>query len=401
VTLATPAARLHARTVEIEPLDPVAAIGSLGTDGFVWSHAELTIATSGCVAHVPAAEADAILRSITATGDVDPPGTGPIAVGALQFAHSAAGRLTVPHVIFVRHADGRCWRTDLTGAGAPPPDLAVVPAGPTPPWPARITPHATRRAWEDAVRAALADIGSGALEKVVLARAVVAETAEPIEPLALLGFLEAHEPSGYHFATPTTIGASPELLVARNGVAVRCRPLAGSALGTDANAIAALVDSAKDRHEHEVVVDGIRRVLTRLCHDVTVGDTTTAHLAHLAHLATPIEATAGAATPSALGLALALHPTAAVGGAPTDRALGHIAAFEVDRGTYAAPVGWVDARGDGEFAIAIRAAQLTGPDGRRAVIRAGAGIVAGSDPAREWDETETKLGTVLRAFSPR
>ncbi len=401
MTLATPAARLRSRTEEIDAVDPVAAIGSLGTDGFVWSHRGRTLATSGRVAHVPAGGADAFLRSITNEAAADEPATGPVAVGTLPFTHSASGLLTVPRVTFVRDADGRCWRTDVTAADSPAPDLALVASTAPPPWRARITPQAGRRAWEDAVRAALADIATGALEKVVLARAVVAETPERIDPLALLAFLEAHEPGGYHFATPTTVGASPELLVAREGSAVRARPLAGSALGTDAASVAELVDSAKDRHEHAVVVDGIRRALAALCAGVRVGETTTLGLADLAHLATPIDADAGPDTPSALGLALALHPTAAVGGAPTARALEHIAAFEGDRGTYAAPVGWVDARGDGEFAIAIRAAALTGPDRRTAVIRAGAGIVAGSDPAREWDETETKLGTVLRAFSPR
>ncbi len=400
MTLATPAARLRARTTAIDPVDPVAAIGSLGADGFVWSDDQRTIATSGCIARVAAAGADAFLASVTADDEVAVPGTGPIAIGALPFVHASAGLLTVPRVVFLRTAAG-CWRTDVTGDDGPAPDLALVPAAVPPPWSARLTPAATRRAWDEAVRAALDDIATGALEKVVLARAVVAETAEPIDPLALLAFLRAHEPGGYHFATPRTVGASPELLVARRGAAVRARPLAGSALGTDAATVAELVHSAKDRHEHAVVVDGIRRTLRGLCPEVRVGATTTLGLADLAHLATPIDAVAGPDTPSALGLALALHPTAAVGGAPTPRALEHIAAFEGDRGTYAAPVGWVDARGDGEFAIAIRAAQLSGPDHRRAVVRAGAGIVAGSDPAREWDETETKLGTVLRAFSSR
>jgi isochorismate synthase len=169
----------------------------------------------------------------------------------------------------------------------------------------------------------------------------------------------------------------------------------------DRAAVAALAATEKDRREHAVVVAGIRRILERHCVDVEVGTTDPVGLADLAHLATPIRAVATPATPSALGLAVALHPTAAVGGAPRDRALEHILRFEGDRGPYAAPVGWVDAAGDGEFAVAIRSAEIVGAQRRTAIVRAGAGIVAGSDPDREWDETETKLATVLRAFTPR
>jgi len=412
MTLATSTDHLVARTVEIAPTDPVAAIDRIGADGFVWQHSGLTIATTGRAVTVPADAADAALAAIAVDDRVGAPGSGPIAVGALPFADSARGLLTVPRRVIGRDADGRCWQTDITAD----PSAAVDPAGFAPgsaagqstthertgaPWPARIRPLATRVQWDRAVAAALEAIAAGELEKVVLARAVVAETATPIDPLALLAFLAAREPDRYLFATAHSVGASPELLIARRGAHVTARPLAGSSTGPEAAAVDALARSAKDRHEHAVVVEGICSTLRRLCGGVDVGATVTLGLADIAHLATPITATAGAATPSALGLALALHPTAAVGGEPTARALEHIAAFEGDRGAYAAPVGWVDARGDGEFAVAIRSAQLVGPDGTAAIVRAGAGIVAGSRADREWDETETKLGTVLRAFSAR
>ena len=147
-------------------------------------------------------------------------------------------------------------------------------------------------------------------------------------------------------------------------------------------------------------MEAVRATLAAHCTDLEVGPTATLGLADLAHLATPIRATAGPTTPSALDLALALHPTPAVAGTPTGAALDFIASHEPDRGRYAGPVGWVGATGDGQFAVALRCAQLLGPDRRRALLHAGAGIVAGSTPDAEWDEIEAKLTPMIRALPP-
>jgi isochorismate synthase EntC len=174
--------------------------------------------------------------------------------------------------------------------------------------------------------------------------------------------------------------------------------MAGTApAGADAEALAALVASTKDAWEHRLVVDAVRAVLAPRCHELSAPTTPVAErFSSLAHLATMVAGELLAPAPDALSLARLLHPTPAVGGTPTAAALATIRRLEpFDRGRYAGPVGWVDARGDGAFAVALRGAEL---DGQLAVLRAGAGIVAGSDPDSEWAETGAKLEPMLRAL---
>jgi isochorismate synthase EntC len=163
------------------------------------------------------------------------------------------------------------------------------------------------------------------------------------------------------------------------------------------DAVAALAGSVKDAHEHQFVVDAIVDALDGRCESLEVARTPEiARFSSVAHLVTPIRAVLREPAPSALELARALHPTPAVGGTPYAESLALIAELELrDRGRYAGPVGWVDADGDGEFAVALRGGEI---HGRTAVLRAGAGIVAGSDPEAEWAETEAKLDPMLRAL---
>jgi isochorismate synthase len=192
------------------------------------------------------------------------------------------------------------------------------------------------------------------------------------------------------------IGASPELLVARSGSTVISRPLAGTAvLGDDT--IEWLRHSSKDMLEHQLVVDAIRTVLSPWCAHLDAPSVPEIdRFADVAHLATPIYGTLRDPAPDALALVRALHPTPAVGGIPTVAALAAIARLEPQsRGSYAAPVGWVDARGDGEWAVALRGGRVVGT---HALLHAGAGIVAGSDPDTEWAETEAKLLPMLTAL---
>jgi len=157
---------------------------------------------------------------------------------------------------------------------------------------------------------------------------------------------------------------------------------------------AAMQASAKERAEHRLVVSEVRRSLSAVCDDVVADDPRVVRLPTVAHLATTVRGslrvrTVGGASASALDLAAMLHPTPAVAGVPRRAALAAIAELEhFERGLYAGPIGWVDARGDGDWAVALRGASL---DGARARLVAGAGIVAGSDPAGEWAETESKL----------
>ena len=265
----------------------------------------------------------------------------------------------------------------------------------------------------DAALRSLRDPGN-ALQKVVLARALQLVADGPLDPLAILHRLIAADPEAWAYladlspAGPehtgtTLVGASPELLVARHGDLVTCRPFAGSAPrsadpAADAANGAALAASAKNRHEHQLVVDTMRACLEPLCDTLEVAAAPQlSSTAALWHLSTPIRGTLRQSSTTAIDLALALHPTPAVGGVPTAAAVDLIAELEGDRGFYAGAVGWCDARGDGHWVVAIRGARLSA-DRRSALVQAGGGIVAESDADDEVAETTTKFRTVLSAL---
>lgn len=252
------------------------------------------------------------------------------------------------------------------------------------------------------------------LQKVVLARALRLAADGPMDPLAILERLAAADPqasayltdlspAGREFDGQVLVGASPELLVARHGDRVTCRPFAGSAPRSadpaiDTDTGAALAASGKNRHEHRLVVEAIREALAPLCADLDVPDEPQlSRTAAVWHLSTPIGATLRETSTTALDLALALHPTPAVGGVPTAAAMDVIADLEGDRGFYAGAVGWCDADGDGRWMVALRGAQVSA-DRRSALARAGGGIVAESDADDEVAETTAKFRTVLTAL---
>jgi isochorismate synthase len=251
------------------------------------------------------------------------------------------------------------------------------------------------------VVAALAAIGAGRLDKVVLAREAMVEADWPFPRAELLRRLQ-RRPGGatFLYADGGFVGASPELLVRRRGRVATSRPMAGTVPQGDgaaeAGGLARLTGSPKEAVEHRLVVDAVAEGLAKVADRVEVGKPEVVRLATVAHLATEITADLTGPLPTALELAGMLHPTPAVGGSPRDAALAAIAALEpFDRGCYAGPVGWVDRTGDGEWAVALRGATLTG---RRAHLVAGAGIVPGSDPDAEWAETEHKLRAMLEVL---
>ena len=236
---------------------------------------------------------------------------------------------------------------------------------------------------------ALAAIDRGELQKVVLARAVAVDADRDFDLRAILRRLARTQPGCIVYADGGFVGASPELLVDRRGEHVTCRPLAGT--GANANELLA---SAKDAWEHQLVVDAVSAAL-RTCADVVHADRPAPVVfADVTHLATTVTATATRAT--VIDLVTALHPTPAVAGTPRDVALDLIARLEsTARSRYAGPFGWVDARGDGAFVVALRGAEITGA---HALLHAGAGIVAGSDPDAEWAETQAKFRPMLTAL---
>ena len=256
--------------------------------------------------------------------------------------------------------------------------------------------------WRRQIEAAVDRIQAGTLRKVVLAQALTVELDTSLSVPAAYGRLGATYPECYRFAFAPDgagwfFGATPERLVTRRGRTVRTEALAGSTGRGDTPAedewlARELQDSAKDSHEHELVVSAIKDQLSPFARSISTSDRTVKRLASVQHLQTPITADLSEDY-HVLSLVKALHPTPAVGGLPPDEALRTIRETEVfDRGWYAAPVGWFDAEGDGTFAVAIRSAVA---DGEQATLFAGNGIVGDSDPDREWEEVQLKYSPIL------
>ncbi len=400
------AAELVAWSVEVDDpgelltwLPAGQAFGFLrGGDGIVgWGEAARL--TTGDPAAVSAA-----LASITARDDVGLPGCGPVAIASLGFDPALDPSVVVVPKVVLGRREGRSWVTLVN-----PPGAVAVPALRRRPVAAATAPPAKLAAavpseaeWADGVRRAVAAIRAGSVEKVVLARALDVVAPAVLDPRAVAARLAARFPSCFTFVCDGLVGASPELLVRRIGRHAESLVLAGTVRrgespDEDATLERELLESAKDAVEHRIAADSVRDVFGAVAADmVSDGSPQLLRLANVTHLATHVEAWLAPEPPSALELAARLHPTAAVGGTPRAEALAMIGALEAaPRGRYAGPVGWVDARGDGEFAIALRCAQL---DGDTARLWAGAGIVAQSDPEAEVAETTAKFDAVLSAL---
>lgn len=424
-------------SVRAKPLgaafDLLAAYAS--PDGFYFEREGLGVATASlddALEVGPASDVSTLARAVAAAlrevGAVD--GVTPLAVGALPFA-AAPASMWVPRRTVIRTDDGEAWLLDLEGDGEEVPAFRperVIGELPHEAFrPVQLTEEPPAPVYAESVRAAVELIDAGTLEKVVLARTLCVDAGRELDARRLLHRLRAVEPHCYTFAAPTKqgppssvagaktevparsrerspirirplVGASPELLVSRRGDRVRSMPLAGTAprAGDPDEDLAnaeALAASAKDREEHAIVVAAVADVLGGFCDDLTFdAEPVLEPTANVWHLATRFEGTLRDLSVTSLDLVAELHPTPAVCGTPETAARSCIERSEAfDRGEYAGPVGWVDARGDGDWAIALRCAEL---DGARATLYAGAGIVAGSDPASELDET----GRKFRAF---
>ena len=257
------------------------------------------------------------------------------------------------------------------------------------------------------VSAALDAFAQGKLAKVVLSRKLILTLHKPADPERVLARLMALNPHAFHFSLPLgqgrrLLGASPELLLRVSGGEVFTHPLAGSARRAsepvqDEAVARDLLASRKDQHEHKLVIDEIRRVLTPHCRELAIPQKPTLMSTDtLWHLGTPIAGQLYGSDASVLSLACQLHPTPALCGYPTDLARQFIREQEpFRRALFSGIVGWCDSQGNGEWAVVIRCGVL---DGHQVELFAGAGIVAGSDPAMEWAETGTKLGTMLKAL---
>ncbi|MFE6256222.1 isochorismate synthase MenF [Agromyces sp. NPDC057865] len=383
-------------------------------EGIVGLGETLRIETSGSDRVVDAAAA---WTSLAADADIDDrvglPGTGLVAFGAFAFADESESTsvLVVPELVLgIR--EGRAWVTrialatgDDEAADAAASDVLQIPD----PAPRRRVPRVTfspgavpPEQYQAAVAEAVRRIDAGDLEKVVLARQLLGELQEEDGLRATINRLAEDYPDTWVYAVDGLIGASPETLVRVDHGTVSARVLAGTTArgageASDRERAAALASSAKDLAEHALAVaSAVKRLEPHTARLDTSPEPFTLQLPNLWHLATDLKGTLGDGS-SSLDLVQAVHPTAAVAGTPRRVALQVLAELEgFDRGRYAGPVGWIDGGGDGEWAIALRCAQVA-PDGTVAAY-AGCGIVHDSVPADELAETVMKFRPIVEAF---
>lgn len=334
--------------------------------------------------------------------EVNEPGTGLVSFGTFAFADDPGDSvLVVPEVVVGRRGDV-AWLTTVGDLAAPTLEPTDPPASPVG---VSFTDGSLNgEQWMSVVADAVARINRGDLEKVVLARDLVATADEPIDVRWPLHRLSEGYPMCWTFHVDGMFGATPEMLVRRERGLVTSRVLAGTIRRTgdderDLALAATLARSSKDLEEHEYAVRSVADALEPHCSSMNVPEAPfVLHLPNVMHLATDVNGVVhDAATVSSLQLAEALHPSAAVGGTPTGTATDLIGEIEgMARDRYAGPVGWMDASGDGEWGIALRSAAITGSTVR---LFAGCGIVADSDPEAELAEAQAKFVPVRDALT--
>jgi menaquinone-specific isochorismate synthase len=349
-------------------------------------------------------DAEAWWRSVATRAvvrdEVGTPGTGLVCFGSFPFADDSAdsARLVVPSTIVGRR-DGRAWVTTVSlERQLGPVETPSLASDPPPPQDVTFADGSVSPSdYAHAVAEAVKRINAGDLDKVVLARDLIATAREPIDPRWVLRRLAERYENTWVFAVAGLLGATPELLVRRDQGLITSRVLAGTIRRTgddeaDLALAASLARSSKDLEEHEYAVRSVADALAPHSSSMNVPEAPfVLHLPNVMHLATDVAAVS-ADEASSLALAASLHPSAAVGGTPTARAVELIAELEhMDRGRYAGPVGWMDSRGDGAWGIALRSGAILADDPRTIRLYAGCGIVAGSDPESEVAESSAKL----------
>lgn len=431
-------ARVHrlSEIVGSEGVDPdrsaaIDPISVAGADGHLWSGDGIVLAGTGVALRIaversdPAAVASKVhdaLALIPVDGAPDDlPGVGPVAFGSFPFRPDLPGELVVPaatcslvgddgwittvlaqdatddeHVAAAREVAERGRRPEhssLAGFSA---------SEPLDPSSFELRSSRPPEEWCDALADARDRLRAGDADKVVIAREVTVVADAPLPVERVLRRLASAYPEGLRFSMDGFVGASPELLVARRGTEVTSHPMAGTAPRRgDPVADAALADalraSPKNTIEHRHTIDLVHDALLPYCSYLDEeAEPSVVALHDVQHLATRVEGQLSSPPASVVELMCVLHPTPAVCGRPTDAALELIERFEaLDRGRYAGPVGWVDAHGNGSWAVGIRSAEL---DGSTARVFAGVGVVADSDPRVELAETRAKLQAVLSAI---
>ncbi len=347
-----------------------------------------------------------VIRRAEVHDELKIPGSGIVAFASFAF-EPGRSVVVIPHILVGRSGD-KTWVTSITDANESNenPLLLLTPREENSAignitWEEGTQPVAK---WQRAVSEVVEKINRGEVDKVVLARDVVARSTEPIDVRNLLTRLNSAYSECWAFAVDGLVGATPEMLVKRRGDQVTSRVLAGTVRrgedkNQDANLAEALLASDKDQEEHEYAVSSVAQALANHCTNLEVPqEPRLLRLPNVQHLATDINGLLADEIP-VLTLAASLHPTAAVCGTPTERAANIIRALEgMDRDRYAGPVGWMDATGDGEFGIALRCGEIDADDPHRIRLFAGCGIVAGSDPTSELAESAAKLKPMRHAL---
>jgi menaquinone-specific isochorismate synthase len=381
-----------------------------GDDGVLWTRGRTGLAGRGEALRIeiprldPATAAKAVhdaLDRIEVDDPIGQPGSGPVAIGALPFDPSEPGVLVVPELLVARGEDGTRWITVV----GPDPSEPTLPApgdrAAREPASFRVESERPVEDWCQDLAEVRQKLRDGLADKVVLARAVRVEADAPLSRRTIAERLRAAYPSCMLYSVAGFVGASPELLVARARDLVRCHPMAGTAPrsddpSTDARLAASLIASTKDQREHRVTIDMVHDTLLPWCSYLDEeAEPSIVAMANVQHLATLVEGRLSSPPASIIELMTALHPTPAVGGSPRDVALDLMERYEhMDRGRYGGPVGWVDAAGNGAWAVGIRSAELDGPTAR---LFAGVGVLPGSDVEAELAETRAKLQALLGA----
>ncbi len=346
------------------------------------------------------------LATLKIQNNVHGSGTGPILFSSFAFDPSEESKLVIPEIV-IGHKGGKSWITWI-GDQTQPAITKYIKKDQT--GTVKFEAGAlSEDEWMKRVARAVEKIKDGELEKVVLARDLIARNSEAISKRNLIALLSENYPSTWVFLVSNLIGATPELLVRLNKSLVTSRILAGTIRKSgdearDLGLAASLAKSSKDLEEHEYAVRSVADALSPFCSSTNVPESPfVLHLANVMHLATDVTGVLNdSAIPTDIfALIASLHPSAAVCGTPTDIANGVINELEdLNRGRYAGPVGWIDARGDGEIAIALRTGELS-EDLKSMQIYSGCGIVAGSNPEDELAESQAKLSPMRTALETR
>jgi isochorismate synthase len=375
-----------------------------GSDGYLFVRNGVGIAGQGVAARIPVDEAVRFLASIAHRTSIEQ--AAPIALGTIPFAPRSPAEMVLPRILVRKFPTGAAL---VTVCGDVDDEEVAAVLSPKEPEPAHSSSYTIKSLVDvdhylAAVTAARDAVRSADLTKAVIARPISVEASRPIDVHAVLRRLRASFGSSYRYSIDGFIGASPELLVEVEGPAVRSHPLAGTAPRTgdvenDAAIARELIASTKNQIEHRIVIDVVHDTLLPWASYLDwEPEPTIVTVANVQHLGTRMEGMLSQPGPDVVELVRALSPTPALGGHPRDAAVDLIRRVEgFERGRYGGAVGWVDANGNGTWAVSIRCAELS-TDRCTARLVAGGGIVADSDPIAELAETQAKFQAMLSAI---